>query len=114
MKRRLDFICEDGHIQQNVLVESDTNPSCVECGKSTDTYWSGTYMVNSDDLPGGLEIKHGICNPDGTPRKYYSKSEIRKAAAEAGWTIFGETPKLPSHVAERRWKEAEKKGRSFI
>lgn len=40
--------------------------------------------VVGDDIPGGVEIKHGICNADGTPKKYYSHSEIRRAAAEKG------------------------------
>jgi hypothetical protein len=71
-------------------------------------------LVNGDDIPGGLEIKHGICNPDGTPKKYYSKSEIRKAAFEAGYTISGETPKANHKLNDQRWVEAIKKGRDFI
>lgn len=74
----------------------------------------GKTFVNGDEIPGGLEVKHGICWPDGTPRKFYSKSEIRKAAAEVGLTIGGETPKLPSHIADQKWREAEAKGRKFI
>ena len=43
-------------------------------------------VVRPDDIPGGLEIHHGLCNEDGTPRTYYSRSEIRQACAERGLT----------------------------
>src|SRR5687768_1674383 len=39
-------------------------------------------LVIGDDIPGGVEIKHGICWPDGTPRKYYTKSEMARVAKE--------------------------------
>lgn len=42
--------------------------------------------VTDDSIPGGLVIKHGLCWPDGSPRKFYSHSEIRKAEKELGWT----------------------------
>lgn len=31
-----------------------------------------------------VTVKHGICNLDGTPRNYRSKSEMRRVAAERG------------------------------
>jgi hypothetical protein len=49
--------------------------------------------IATDEIPGGIEIKHGLCNPDGTPRRYYSKTEIKRAANERGYTIGGDTPK---------------------
>lgn len=66
-------------------------------------------MVSGDDIPGGLLVRHAICNPDGTPKKYYSKSEIRKAAHEAGYVIGGETPKPNQRVVESRAKQDEAK-----
>lgn len=42
-------------------------------------------FVHGDDIPGGLEIQHGICHPDGSPKKFYTKSAIAKAAADAGY-----------------------------
>ena len=44
-----------------------------------------------DDIPGGVDIAHGLCHPDGTPRRYYSRSEIKAAAAAKGlrsWSDF--------------------------
>jgi hypothetical protein len=47
-----------------------------------------TGIAISDDIPGGVLINHAICNDDGTPKRYYSKSEIAKAAKAAGYTNF--------------------------
>lgn len=43
-----------------------------------------SHSVTSDDIPGGIWIEHGICHADGSPKKYYSKSEMTKAAKAAG------------------------------
>lgn len=40
----------------------------------------------SDSIPGGVLIDHGICNRDGSPRRYYSKSEMAKEAKARGVT----------------------------
>lgn len=54
---------------------------CPKCGKETERAWIGKVSgVIGDDIPGGVWIRHGICNEDGTPRKYYSKSEMAKEA----------------------------------
>jgi hypothetical protein len=45
-----------------------------------------TAFVHGDDIPGGLEIRHGLCNADGSPRKYYSKTEIAREAKKRGLT----------------------------
>lgn len=69
-------------------------------------------QVMGDDIPGGIEIKHGICNEDGTPKRYYSYSEIRQAAFEAGLTQGGDTPKrnarLEDAKAEKAFRKSEK------
>lgn len=114
MIRKLDLICKNDHISNDQIVTED-KLLCPVCGEEADSYWANSnIMVVGDDIPGGIWIKHGICNPDGTPKKYYSKSEIREAAAEKGLTISGETPKLPSKVYDQKAKEAEKLGRRFI
>lgn len=69
------------------------------------------FGVIGDDIPGGLLVKNGICWPDGTPRKFYSKSEIRKAADNAGLTIGGETPKPNQRLAEQRQRDRERRAR---
>jgi hypothetical protein len=44
--------------------------------------------VWADDIPGGIEIVNGLCNEDGTPKRYYSRSEIRAACAVKGVTPY--------------------------
>jgi hypothetical protein len=81
-----DRACPDGH-QMIDCWEPITAPevACKECGAATQRVWlSGTAAVIGDDIPGGLWIRHGLCNEDGTPRKYYSKSEIQKEAERRG------------------------------
>lgn len=46
-------------------------------------------VVRPDTIPGGMLIAHGLCNPDGTPRRYDSHSEINLEAQKRGllkWT----------------------------
>lgn len=40
--------------------------------------------VSPDDIPGGYVVHHGICNEDGTPRRYYSYSEMEREAKKRG------------------------------
>jgi hypothetical protein len=49
--------------------------------------------VVSDGIPGGVLIPHAICNPDGSPKRYDSKTDIKRALNKAGYTIAGDTPK---------------------
>lgn len=44
----------------------------------------GVSTVIPDDIPGGVLIEHGLCNPDGTPHRYYSRSEMDKEAKRRG------------------------------
>ena len=37
-----------------------------------------------DDIPGGVEIRNGLCHEDGSPRRFYSRSEIRAACEVKG------------------------------
>lgn len=77
----------------------DNAPEPCECGgELVRGYVVGQRVaaVIGDDIPGGLMIKHGICNDDGTPRRYDTKSSIRQAAAAKGLT-WGVT----SHIGLR-------------
>lgn len=60
-------------------VNNRANP-CETCGEAVELLFKAANSVIGDDIPGGIEIRHGLCNEDGSPRRYYSKSEI---AAEA-------------------------------
>jgi hypothetical protein len=51
------------------------------------------HGIVPDDIPGGMLVRDAICNADGTPKRYYSRSEMDRAARAAGWVRHGETPK---------------------
>lgn len=68
---------------------------CDRCCRPSDDGEHGLYkcpleprprsvVVIGDEIPGGIEIAHGICNEDGTPKRYYSRSEIKLACAVKG------------------------------
>lgn len=62
----------------------------VPCGGEMERVFlpTGRGTVIGDDIPGGVDIKNGICHPDGSPRKFYSRSAIQRAAREAGYTNY--------------------------
>lgn len=60
-----------------------------------------TASVAPDSIPGGLYLKHGLCNADGTPRRYDSYSEIRKEAAARGWTNVVEHVTTPESGSDK-------------
>ena len=59
----------------------------------------GTATVIGDDIPGGYEVKHGLCNEDGTPRKYYTKSAMAQEAKRRG---------LHNHVEHKPMRGSDK------
>lgn len=82
-----DRRCESCGATQIDCWEPVTPPTvpCSACGATTQRAWlTRPSAVIGDDIPGGIEIRHGICNDDGSPRRFYSKSEMARAAAEKG------------------------------
>ena len=97
-----DLICSNGHEHINIAHSiHEGHPVCPLCGESTATLWR-TYQsgIIADDFPGGVEIKHGLVNPDGSARKFYSKTEMKRAANEAGLKWADDSPGRPYKV---RW-----------
>lgn len=47
-------------------------------------------VVRDDSIPGGLTIEHGLCNEDGSPRTYYSHSEIALECQKRGLTKWSD------------------------
>ncbi len=64
-------------------------------------------MIAGDEID--VWIRHGICHEDGSPRRFRSKAEMKKAAFEAGVTQGGDTPKLNQRLVEKEQKETERK-----
>jgi putative FmdB family regulatory protein len=77
--------CKRLFIDQWAKVDETEKP-CPDCGQPTQRVWiqGHSSAVIGDDIPGGIEIRHGLCNPDGTPKKYYTKSEIAREAKARG------------------------------
>lgn len=89
-----DLTCQNGHEQLNLWLKIGERPPCPTCGSATETLWLPTSVPNivGDEIPGGIEIRHGICNDDGTPRRFYSRSDIAKAAKAKGLRICDDKP----------------------
>lgn len=89
--RMIDAKCPAcGHITVDLLLRDKNDqgdylyPACA-CGATLERVLIGSSAhVHGDDIPGGYWVKNGICNADGTPRKYYSKSEMRLTARQQG------------------------------
>lgn len=77
-----DLVCPQGHEQIDLLLKLGERPPCPTCGGATETLWRSSSNVVGDECD--VTIRHGICNPDGTPRRYYSKSEMVRVAKEKG------------------------------
>lgn len=90
MRRMIDVRC-DGCGEERVDQYADAEKlGGHECGGT----WQKVTLsmpiagraapVHGDDIPGGILMHHGVCNADGTPRRYYSKSEIVREAKRRG------------------------------
>jgi hypothetical protein len=86
MRTLVDAICPGcGDVHSDVWMDTgatSTLPQCRRCGCALTRSWRRVQApgVIPDGIPGGVWIEHGLCNPDGSPRRYDSKSEM---AAEA-------------------------------
>jgi len=83
MIRHTDAVCPlCGQESLNIMVAD--YPNCT-CG--TKMVWlpkRGDGIVVQDSIEGGVMIAHGICNDDGTPKRYDSRAEIRRACEAKG------------------------------
>ena len=67
------------------------------------------YVVRPDDIPGGVEIAHGLCHEDGTPRTYYSHSEIQLECEKRGlmrWTDVYSEDKTKDARVRMDWMQS--------
>ena len=108
---RHDLICANQHLQRDIIIRFGERPDCPECGAATEISWQASAAVAGDEID--ILVRHAICNADGTPRRYRSKTELKKAAFEAGWSVEGDTPKPNQRIVEQRHQDAEKAGRNW-
>lgn len=107
--KKWKFACKDAHRWTDFRWDYEAAPPCPECGTS-DTYFdygktNRSTGVISDEID--VMINHGLCYPDGTPRRFTSMTELRREAQKAGLTISGETPNLTSQQKEEKQREQE-------
>lgn len=90
--REWKIICDNCNNKDKVWAWSDKLPlPCPTCGESTSLYSEPRGKAPSlitDDIPGGEVVDH--LYP--TPRVFYSKTDIKRACNELGWTRKGDTP----------------------
>lgn len=89
--RRVDIECPKcGQRRDDVYLQSGVAYPVCECGAQFEWVPSAGAAVKGDDIPGGVDIRHGLCNSDGTARRYYSYSEMAREAKKRGLTNWVE------------------------
>ena len=76
-----------GNQRIDVWEPTDAKDPLCECG----TLMERAYITKSPAISGDecdVLVKHGLCNPDGTPRRYRSKAEMAKVAKARGMTNY--------------------------
>ena len=93
------------------LVQCDECGDILEIGawpfcKGKGSHARSNWAVIGDECD--VWIRHGLCNTDGSPRRFRSKTEIKRAANERGWIHADDTPGKPYRVA---WSGRRKDGK---
>ena len=84
-----DRICERCQRQIIDCMEPVTAPevACPDCGGATKRAWFGKpAAVIGDEID--VSVQNGLCNADGTPRRFTSRTELRRAEVAAGYTNY--------------------------
>lgn len=112
MRQLIDVICSGcGHIERDRYIDLK-NVNRHSCGQQFIRLRDHTtlpHAVVGDDIPGGVLIRHGICHANGRPKRYDSKTDIRKAAKAKGLSAgYDENKHLPPKDSDkskitRRW-----------
>jgi hypothetical protein len=86
MRTLVDIVCAAGHVTRDAWRLAGQYPCCPECGASTSRCW--TVPSATDAVHGEIDIvvRHGLCHPDGSPRRFESRQALRRAARAAGLT----------------------------
>ena len=95
--REWPFICAAGHEEKRLAWDHELNQQRCQCGHPMDLkieQRGSAPGIVGDDIPGGIEIRHLSDRPE----RFYSKTDIKRACNERGWTWNGDTPK-PYDVA---------------
>lgn len=69
------------------IVVDYREPAMGRCGGQTIRHYLPTNRNNviGDEIPGGVLMHNALCNSDGTPRRYDSRTEINREAKKRGY-----------------------------
>jgi hypothetical protein len=83
MKTLIDVRCPScQRVTQDVWRIGGWLPVCPGCGGMTERCWTPIAVHGEVDVV----IRHGLCHPDGTPRRFESRQSLARAARAAGLT----------------------------
>ena len=88
--------CACGWEDKKLAWDYDLPLPCPQCGEDTSLNYPQVNEADGvapDGIRGGLLVRHGICNEDGSPKKYYSRTDMKRALNAKGYSIGGDTPK---------------------
>ena len=75
-----------GQIAVDVWREHAQLPPCPACGHPTERCWARPLASAAVHGEIDVVIRHGLCHPDGTPRRFESRQALRRAERAAGLT----------------------------
>lgn len=88
------------------MVEADGQTHCDTCDKVLAQgehpfcpHGFGSAIVVGDEID--IEVRHGLCHDDGTPRRFRSRADMNKVAKSKGMMNFVQhekTPGPPKHA----------------
>jgi hypothetical protein len=87
MRTLIDTVCPgcgDVHVDVWIDTTRPRFPLCARCGQAHVRHRRASAAAHSDSYRGGIWIEHGLCHPDGEPRRYDSQSEIDREAKRRG------------------------------
>jgi hypothetical protein len=92
-KERTFECCACGIQFKHLGWDKDPNPTCACGGASEGVAFSrgDAAAVHGDEID--IVIRHGPVNDDGSPRRYRSRTELKRESQRKGWVPLGDTPK---------------------
>ena len=90
----------------DVLQKIDAEQPLCECGSRFERAWlSQPSNVIGDEID--ISIRHGLCHPDGTPRRFRSREELKRATAASRYMNYvehqGVSPDTDKSPHTQRW-----------
>lgn len=76
-----------------VVHEATKELWCRPCHETAKGPVNRAHGVVGDEID--IEIRHGLCNPDGSPRRFRSRTDIKRVASRRGMMNYVATEKTP-------------------